>query len=199
MSQAHLKQHGSYYWFEEGVKKGMDLGQEEGYTVAKEGFDSIVKRLKAREALKNTSRINSGTQTDLTITTGTTSVSKSMQTNSTSYSTPSTQTTTPYTISHPTMDCSVQTNPSSIQMSCPIIKSSSSSPTLLQATFSVSTTTMGIQVDTTTPQLLKTNPPTRIATLQCPESPGIEKKAPKNMNISQGGAGPGILYWYPVS
>ena len=63
--------------FEEGVKKGMDLGREEGYTVAKEGFDSIVKRLKAREASKNTSSINSGTQTDPAATT----TSGSAQTN----------------------------------------------------------------------------------------------------------------------
>ena len=120
--------------FEEGVKKGMDLGREEGYTVTKERFDSIVKRLKAREASKNTSLINSGTQTYLTITT--TSVSDSLQTNLTSYLTSSTQTIALYTISHPKMDCSIQMNPSSIQMSCPIIKSSSSSsPTLLLATW----------------------------------------------------------------
>ena len=32
--------------FEEGVARGMDLGREEGYTVAKQGFDGIVKALK---------------------------------------------------------------------------------------------------------------------------------------------------------
>jgi hypothetical protein len=38
--------------FEKGVARGMDLGREEGYTVAKEGFDNMVKALKAREAAK---------------------------------------------------------------------------------------------------------------------------------------------------
>jgi flagellar biosynthesis/type III secretory pathway protein FliH len=38
--------------FEEGVEKGMDLGREEGYTVAKKGFDEIIKVIKAREAPK---------------------------------------------------------------------------------------------------------------------------------------------------
>jgi flagellar biosynthesis/type III secretory pathway protein FliH len=35
--------------FEEGVDRGMDLGHEQGYTVAKEGFDGIIKALKARD------------------------------------------------------------------------------------------------------------------------------------------------------
>ena len=47
---------------EEGVKRGMDLGREEGYTVAKKGFDGIVKALKARETVNNIST-SAGTQT----------------------------------------------------------------------------------------------------------------------------------------
>ena len=35
--------------FEEGVERGMNLGREQGYTVAKEGFDSIIKALKAKD------------------------------------------------------------------------------------------------------------------------------------------------------
>jgi flagellar biosynthesis/type III secretory pathway protein FliH len=46
--------------FEEGVERGMDLGCEEGYNVAKEGFDGIVKELKAREARKQASTSNFG-------------------------------------------------------------------------------------------------------------------------------------------
>jgi flagellar biosynthesis/type III secretory pathway protein FliH len=38
--------------FEEGVEKGKDLGREEGYSVAKEAFDEIIKVVKAREAPK---------------------------------------------------------------------------------------------------------------------------------------------------
>jgi hypothetical protein len=48
---------------EEGVKRGMDLGREEGYTVAKKGFDGIVKALKARETVNNIST-SAGTQTE---------------------------------------------------------------------------------------------------------------------------------------
>ena len=53
--------------FEEGVQRGMDLGQEEGYTVAKESFEEIIKAVKVREALKvNTT--SASTQTDPTTT-----------------------------------------------------------------------------------------------------------------------------------
>jgi hypothetical protein len=38
--------------FEEGVERGKDLGREEGYTVAKEAFDDIIKKVKARETPK---------------------------------------------------------------------------------------------------------------------------------------------------
>ena len=155
--------------FEEGIQRGMDLGREEGYTVAKEAFDEIIKVVKAREAPKvNTT--SASTQTAATYTT------ISMQTDfnlssSTSYLTSGTQTNHLHTNSCPTMDCFVQTNPSSIQTSCHISNSSSLSPTLPQvtATSSVSTTTMGIQTNPTTTQLLETNPPTCVATSQCPE------------------------------
>ena len=55
--------------FEEGVRRGMDLGREEGYTVAKQGFDGIVKKLKDREDSKKVSTSNSSTQTEPTSTT----------------------------------------------------------------------------------------------------------------------------------
>ena len=59
--------------FEEGVARGMDLGREEGYTVAKQGFDGIVKALKDREQLEKVSTSDFGTQTDSPHTTTTTS------------------------------------------------------------------------------------------------------------------------------
>jgi hypothetical protein len=59
--------------FEEGIERGMDLGREEGYTVAKEGFDGIVKGLRAREAQKS-STAGTSAQTDPPATT-TTSIS----------------------------------------------------------------------------------------------------------------------------
>ena len=58
----------------------MDLGREEGYTVAKQGFDGIVKALKDREQSEKVSTSNFGTQTDSPHTT-TTSIS--VQTNTT--------------------------------------------------------------------------------------------------------------------
>jgi hypothetical protein len=62
---------------EEGIRRGKDLGREEGYNVAKEGFDRIVRALKAREAPK-TCTIDADTQMDPQ-TTATTSIS--IQTN----------------------------------------------------------------------------------------------------------------------
>lgn len=50
--------------FEEGIEKGMSLGREEGYTVAKEGFDGIINAMRAREASKTTVTTESGIQTD---------------------------------------------------------------------------------------------------------------------------------------
>ena len=66
--------------FEEGVARGMGLGREEGYAVAKQGFDRIVKALKDREQSKKVSTSDFGTQTDSPHTT-TTSIS--VQTNTT--------------------------------------------------------------------------------------------------------------------
>jgi hypothetical protein len=49
--------------FEEGVEKGMDLGCEQGYKMAKESFDKIIKAVKVRESSKvDTS--DAGAQTD---------------------------------------------------------------------------------------------------------------------------------------
>ena len=49
--------------FEEGVMRGKDLGCEEGYMIAKEAFNRMVMKLKARETLK-TSTIDVDTQMD---------------------------------------------------------------------------------------------------------------------------------------
>ena len=59
--------------FEKGVERGMDLGCEEGYIVAKEGFDSLLEKIKAREAQETTSSADSCTQTDPSPTTTTVS------------------------------------------------------------------------------------------------------------------------------
>jgi hypothetical protein len=93
--------------FEKGVARGMDLGREEGYTIAKGGFDNIVKALKARDATK-VDTTNSGTQTDSTVTT-TISVQTAalLPANLTS----GTQTSPTDTISHSTTSASIQTNP----------------------------------------------------------------------------------------
>jgi hypothetical protein len=48
--------------FEQGVKRGMDIGCEEGYTVAKGGFDGLLEKIKAREAQKKANTTESGTQ-----------------------------------------------------------------------------------------------------------------------------------------
>jgi hypothetical protein len=71
--------------FDEGVARGMDLGREEGYTIAKEAFDKMINVVKAREAPKvNTSE--AGTQTD---TPHTTTTSISVQVNTTTLPTTS--------------------------------------------------------------------------------------------------------------
>ena len=56
--------------YREGIARGMDLGREQGYNVAKEAFDDVIQRVKAGEAPKiNTS--NTETQTDSPATTTT--------------------------------------------------------------------------------------------------------------------------------
>ena len=50
--------------FREGIAKGMNLVREQGYTVAKEAFDEIIKKVKAREASES-KLANAITQTDL--------------------------------------------------------------------------------------------------------------------------------------
>ena len=56
--------------YREGIARGMDLGREQGYNVAKEAFDDVIQRVKAGEAPKiNTS--NAETQTDSPATTTT--------------------------------------------------------------------------------------------------------------------------------
>jgi hypothetical protein len=76
--------------FEKGVARGMDLGHEEGYTVAKEAFDRMVEVLKAREDPKKASTSDSGTQMDPPASYNTISVQVSAPL--TSYSTSGTQT-----------------------------------------------------------------------------------------------------------
>jgi hypothetical protein len=63
--------------FDVGVARGMDLGHEEGYIVAKKGFDGIVEGLRAREAPKSSTN-DTSTQTDPSMTA---TVSASVQTN----------------------------------------------------------------------------------------------------------------------
>ena len=46
----------------DGLARGMDLDREEGYTLAKQGFDGIIKGLKDREDSKKISTSNSGMQ-----------------------------------------------------------------------------------------------------------------------------------------
>ena len=86
--------------YEEGVEKGMNLGREEGYTIAKEGFDEIIKVKRAREAAKAQTSVKNGvdaclvptaavsTQTTaLIVTAPSTMTSVSTQTNSTTSTT----------------------------------------------------------------------------------------------------------------
>jgi hypothetical protein len=81
--------------FEKGVARGMDIGREEGYTVAKEAFDGMLVKIEARDTPK-ASTGDANIQTDPPIAT-TTSVS--------------TQTDPPTTA---TASSSVQTNPSAL-------------------------------------------------------------------------------------
>jgi hypothetical protein len=58
--------------FEHGVKRGMDLGREEGYNIAKGAFDKMVTKMKARDTSKvDTS--DASTQIDSTTSTNTVS------------------------------------------------------------------------------------------------------------------------------
>jgi hypothetical protein len=83
--------------FREGIAKGMDLGREQGYNVAKEAFDEIIKTVKAREASESKFS-NAIVQTDPTIFSSTsqarTSIEKGIGTRLA-----------------PTIDFSVQTSP----------------------------------------------------------------------------------------
>ena len=79
--------------FEQGVERGMDLGREQGYTIAKEAFDNIIKTTKAKEASKKAGTSDSGTQTDTPATTATSTQTNIIYTSLTSQSTSSTQTT----------------------------------------------------------------------------------------------------------
>ena len=61
--------------FREGIAKGMDLGCEQGYNVAKEAFDEVVNVVKAKEALKpQTSTTDTCAQTDPPITLNSTQI-----------------------------------------------------------------------------------------------------------------------------
>ena len=79
--------------FEEGIEKGKDLGREEGYTVAKQGFDKIISAVKARDSdTLKADTTNSCTQTDPTATGMYSTISMQTDitsTSSTSHSTPS--------------------------------------------------------------------------------------------------------------
>ena len=74
--------------YEEGVERGMNLGREEGFTVARDGFRRAL-------ASKKANSIDTGTQTDTTVTTtstssqtdSTTAVSSKIQTTTTSTTT----------------------------------------------------------------------------------------------------------------
>ena len=149
--------------FEKGVERGKDLGQEEGYTVAKEGFDAIVKALKARDTPK-TSTSDSGMQTDpppATISTQTYPISAF----SVDYSTSSTQTNPLNDILHTTTDVFVQTNPISAQNSY----HTSWSPTSVPATPACFLAIANTQTDTRTSQHAEIGSPTCVATSQLPE------------------------------
>ena len=148
--------------FDEGVERGMDLGCEEGYTVAKEAFDDSVNKIKAREARKTPSTSDFSTQTDPTAT-------------ETSYTTSATQTNTLHTIWHPTTDVSAQMNPICAQMSCHIINPPLPSSTPISGTSSVSTATIGTQTKTRTSQHLEIGFHARVSTSQLLVLPGNRK------------------------
>jgi hypothetical protein len=140
--------------FEEGVERGMDLGREQGYTVAKEGFDGIIKELKAREASK-TCTINTGTQTD-TPTATTTSIS--IQTS------PTTLTTT----SQARVFVQLETESIGTQTSGYVVQQPSSSSIPVSAAPSTSTATTDTQTEATTPQHLTIALPAKVAASQFP-------------------------------
>jgi hypothetical protein len=61
--QVSTTEFGKRKMFDEGVARGVDLGREEGHTVAKKGFDQIVEGLRTREAPKS-STADTSTQMD---------------------------------------------------------------------------------------------------------------------------------------
>jgi hypothetical protein len=89
--------------FEKGVARGMDLGREEGYTVAKEAFDGMLVAIKARDTPKvNTVTTDTSAQTDPPTTTAASiSVQTSPQTPNDTISTPSTLPTSSASPQHP--------------------------------------------------------------------------------------------------
>jgi hypothetical protein len=168
--------------FEEGVEKGMNIGREEGYTVAKEAFDELINKIRAREDSKIASTSNSSTQTDLAVTLATTTRPISVQTDPTSaslapYSTSGTQTSPPASILGTTTDVFVQTNPVSTQTSCHIIQLPTSSPTSVPVVLPVSLVTTGTQTEARTSHNLKFRSPTCIAVSQSLALPEDRKNA----------------------
>ena len=183
--------------FREGIAKGMDLGREQGYNVAKEAFDEIIKVTKAREVQKvDTSE--AGTQTDPPLTptssvsTQTTlatisqarnfienwvdtrlapTVAVSMQTNTIIVTAPFSTSTATQT--DPSNTISRTTTDLFVQTDSIIITPSSASPTLLPATSTASTTTADTKTDTTTSLPRKIELTTHIATSQSPESSSV--------------------------
>ena len=162
--------------FEKGLARGMDLGREEGYTVAKEAFDKMVEKLKAREDPKKASTSDSGTQMDPPASYATTSVqTDSIFTSSTSYSASGAQANPLDTILCTTTDRSIQTNSVFTQTSCHVQQLPPSPSTHVSASALLSGTTAGHQTEITMSQHLKTGPPTRLSMSQSPALFGNRK------------------------
>ena len=152
--------------FEKGVEKGMNLGRGEGYTVAKEGFDEIIKVTRAREAAKARTLVEKGVDARLAPT-----IAVSTQTNAlnvTALVTMSiyTQMDIPNPISHATTHHFVQMDPISTRESRHVIHLPSSSPISIPATPSVYSTTIGTKTDTAMSQHLGIGFHDRVATSQ---------------------------------
>jgi hypothetical protein len=144
--------------FEEGIEKGMSLGREEGYTVAKEGFDGIINAMRAREASKTTVTTESGIQTDPSTTTTTTVYTQTIPQTTTTTSV-STQT-SPYVIYIPPLAAStIQTDPATVTTTISV-------PTDPIFAESISYSSSGTQTETTTSQHLQICSPSRVATSQ---------------------------------
>jgi hypothetical protein len=154
--------------FEDGIEKEMSLGHEEGYTVAKEGFDWIINAMRAREASKTTITTESGIQTDPTTTTTTVYTQTIPQTTTTT--SVSTQT-SPYAVHIPPLAAStIQTDPATVTTTISV----PTDPIGAKSTFYSSS---GTQTETTTSQHLETCYSSRVALSQSPALLGNGKNA----------------------